>query len=295
MDSTPQPPESQKIKVQLLLTGGHHCTLHLQSDALLLQELFTSLANRSQNQAPGFTKFFQIPIDEGRSSFCFSSENLVGIVTKPPVFVQVGEVKPQATNILPSHYVQIDNFLTQEELNQLLAYTLQKEAAFVSTSTTTNTPHYPDHRQSLVLYYFPEFSEIIVSRLRTIIPEIVRKIGIPTFPITQIESQLTAHNDADYYKIHNDNGSLETATRELTYVYYFYREPKPFSGGELLLYDSKIENNHYVKAESFRKIEPRNNSLVVFLSRYLHEVLPVHCPSKAFADCRFTINGWVRR
>jgi Rps23 Pro-64 3,4-dihydroxylase Tpa1-like proline 4-hydroxylase len=27
----------------------------------------------------------------------------------------------------------------------------------------------------------------------------------------------------------------------------------------------------------------------------MHEVLRVSCPSKAFADSRFTINGWVRK
>ncbi|WP_333783600.1 hypothetical protein [Nostoc sp. 'Peltigera malacea cyanobiont' DB3992] len=27
----------------------------------------------------------------------------------------------------------------------------------------------------------------------------------------------------------------------------------------------------------------------------MHEVLPVNCPSQAFGDSRFTINGWVRR
>lgn len=95
--------------------------------------------------------------------------------------------------------------------------------------------------------------------------------------------------------MHNDNGSSETQNRELTYVYYFYREPKPFSGGELLLYDSKIENNYYVQADSFKTVEPRNNSIVFFPSRYLHEVKLVSCPSKAFADSRFTINGWIRR
>jgi Rps23 Pro-64 3,4-dihydroxylase Tpa1-like proline 4-hydroxylase len=63
----------------------------------------------------------------------------------------------------------------------------------------------------------------------------------------------------------------------------------------LLIYDSKIENNFYVNADSYQAVEPRNNSIVFFLSRYLHEVLPVSCPSKAFADSRFTINGWVRR
>jgi Rps23 Pro-64 3,4-dihydroxylase Tpa1-like proline 4-hydroxylase len=27
----------------------------------------------------------------------------------------------------------------------------------------------------------------------------------------------------------------------------------------------------------------------------MHEVLRVSCPSQAFADSRFTINGWVRK
>jgi Rps23 Pro-64 3,4-dihydroxylase Tpa1-like proline 4-hydroxylase len=66
-------------------------------------------------------------------------------------------------------------------------------------------------------------------------------------------------------------------------------------GGELVLYDARIENNHYVKAQSFKTIEPRNNSIVFFQSFYLHEVLPVSCPSKTFSDSRFTVNGWVRK
>ncbi|MEP0760961.1 2OG-Fe(II) oxygenase [Trichocoleus sp. DQ-A2] len=147
----------------------------------------------------------------------------------------------------------------------------------------------------MVLYYFPEFSELVVNRIKAILPNVFRKLGIPSFKVSDIESQLTSHNDGNYFKIHNDNGSPETITRELTYVYYFYREPKPFSGGELLIYDSKVENNFYVQSDSFKTVEPKNNSIVFFLSRYLHEVLPVVCPSKAFADSRFTINGWVRR
>jgi Rps23 Pro-64 3,4-dihydroxylase Tpa1-like proline 4-hydroxylase len=295
MQSTLQQPDIKKIKVQILLAGGHQCTVYLQSDALLLQELFSAIATRSQNQASGSIKLFQIPVDGGRSSLCFPSENLVGIVTEPPVYLQVPEVKSEPANVLVSQYFQIDNFLTQEEKEQLLAYTLQRESAFVPTSTTTNTADYPDHRDSQVLYSFPEFSELIISRIRAILPDVHRKLGVTSFPISQIESQLTAHNDGNYYKVHNDNGSPETVTRELTYVYYFHREPKPFSGGELLIYDSKIENNRYVKAESFKTVEPRNNSIVFFPSRYIHEVLLVSCPSKAFADSRFTVNGWVRR
>lgn len=294
MQFTPYQPVINTIKVHILLTGGHQCTVHLQSDSPLLHELFTSLANRSQNQAAGFTKLFQIPLDGGRSSLCFQSENLVGLVTEPPVFLQVPEVKSKPSSVWTAQYVQIDNFLSQEEKDQLLEYTWQRDSAFVSTGVTTNTLYYPDHRNSLVLYSFPEFSELISSRIRAIMPDVLRKLELPLFSISQIESQLTAHNDGNYYKIHNDNDSPETATRELTYVYYFYREPKPFSRGELLIYDTKFENNRYVIAESFKTVEPRNNSIVFFTSRYLHEVLPVSCPSKVFADSRFTINGWVR-
>ena len=53
--------------------------------------------------------------------------------------------------------------------------------------------------------------------------------------------QLTAHNDGCYYKIHNDAGSEKTANREISYVYYFYQEPKAFSGGELKIYDTELK------------------------------------------------------
>jgi SM-20-related protein len=295
MQFTPSQTDIKVIKVQILLTGGHQCTVYLQSNEPLLHELLTALAIRSQTQATGVSKLFQISLDGGRSSLYFPSENLVGIVTEPPVLLPTLQMQSQPAKVLVAQYVQIDQFLSQEEQKQLLAYTGQRESDFVSTGTTTNTDYYPEHRNSWVLYFFPEFSELIVRRIRAIIPDVLRKLEIPLFPISTIESQLTAHNDGNYYRIHNDNGSLETATRELTFVYYFYREPKPFFGGELVLYDARIENNRYVKAESFKTVEPRNNSIVFFQSFYLHEVLPVSCPSKTFSDSRFTVNGWVRK
>ncbi|BAY33163.1 prolyl 4-hydroxylase alpha subunit [Nostoc carneum NIES-2107] len=198
----------------------------------------------------------------------------------------------QIQPVLPSSYIQIEDFLTAEEHQLLLNYVLDRESLFVATTTSTNEMNY---RHSKVLYSFPEVSELITTRIKSLIPDVVNRLGLPSFPITYIESQLTAHNDGNYFKIHNDNGSPETSLRELTYVYYFHQEPKQFSGGELLIYDSKIINNFYVNSESFTTIEPRNNSVVFFLSRYLHEVLTVNCPSQFFADSRFTINGWVNR
>lgn len=291
MEFTSQQFNSPDVKVKLLLTGGHQYTLYLKPDAPLLHSLMNAIASRSGQAF--FSCLFQIPIKEGRAALCFPSEDLVGLVTEPPVFVRQSAAKqPDVSDILVSEYVQIDNFLTVEEKNQLLNYVLQHETEFVSTSTSTGDA---DYRRSMILYSFPEFSTLITKRIQAIMPDVFRKLKLTPFSVSEIETQLTSHNDGNYYKIHNDNGSPETASREFTYVYYFYGEPKPFSGGELLIYDSKIENNFYVNVDSSHIVEPRNNSIVFFLSRYLHEVLPVSCPSKSFADSRFTINGWVRR
>ena len=310
MTYTEQQIQPQDVKVKILLTGGHQCTIVLKSDTPLLYSLVKALVDRTQPTV-GFSTLFQIPIDDGRSSLSFPGEHLVGLVTEPPILLQ--QLQPQHPAIpleipleipaqipapapvnddLISRYTQIDNFLTSAEKNKLIKYVLAKESEFVTTSTSTNAE---DYRRSMVLHSFPEFSALIVNRIKAILPDVLRKLNIPAFSLGDIEAQLTMHNDNNFYKLHNDSGSPDTATRFFTYVYYFNREPKAFWGGELQIYDSKVENNFYVADETFRTVEPRNNSIVFFLSRYMHEVLPVSCPSKAFADSRFTINGWVRQ
>jgi SM-20-related protein len=295
----------EEITVTILLEGGHQYSLPIPSNAPLLQQLFALVVEPPANRTQ---KLFQIPIDQGRSVLCFAGSQLIGLVTTPPIVLQQQPdsgspsdpvVQPVKSNtqsfdptVLPSDYVQLDHFLTFAEQQRLLDFVNRQEAAFVSTNTSTGDLEY---RKSVVLHSFPEFADLICQRIQMVLPDIFAQLGMTAFPIAQIESQLTGHNDGNYYKVHNDNGSPDTATREFTYVYYFYREPKAFSGGELLIYDSKIENNFYVQAESYRAIEPRNNSIVFFPSRYMHEVLPICCPSRLFRDSRFTINGWIRR
>jgi SM-20-related protein len=298
MESATHQPQSQTIKVQLLLAGGHHHTVYLRSDEPLMYDLVNAIAHQVQGSGVGIAKLFQIPVEQGHASLCFPSHNLIGLITDPPLILQQEtnhdhppSVPTALSDVLPSHFLQLDNFLSHSEQQNLLNYVFQKQSAFISSSTSTQDL---DYRRSLVLHSFTKFSELMTSRVRKAMPEVCKALNLK-FAIGNIEAQLTAHNDGNYYKIHNDSGSPDTATRELTFVYYFYREPKPFSGGELVIYDSKIENNYYVKADSFQKVEPRNNSIVFFPSYYMHEVLPIHCPSQAFADSRFTINGWIRR
>jgi Rps23 Pro-64 3,4-dihydroxylase Tpa1-like proline 4-hydroxylase len=190
--------------------------------------------------------------------------------------------------------VQIDNFIEPEIHDRLLKFVRDSQAQFTPSEIGIDNTALTIHRRSLVLESFPEFEKIFNQKIAAILPDIFSKLGLPDFPIERLETQLTAHNDGDYYRVHNDSGTTESSDRILTYVYYFGREPKAFSGGELRIYETDLNTQiHY--ADSFQTIEPRNNSIVFFPSAYMHEVLKIHCPSQAFADSRFTMNGWVWR
>jgi len=217
------------------------------------------------------------------------------ILSPPKISPSIPSVTPQATRqegeITAAEYAWVENFLTAAQAQRLMQYVQAQEQNFVSTTNSANDANY---RRSMVLYAFPEFAELMTKRINEITPFILTYLRLDSFIPSKIEIQLTLHNDGNYYKIHNDNGSPDCANRVLTFVYYFYCEPKKFSGGELVLYDSKVQNNVFVAADTFKTVTPQNNSIVFFPSYYMHEVLPVSCPSQAFLDSRFTLNGWIR-
>lgn len=201
----------------------------------------------------------------------------------------------QATgaSILSPQVVQIDNFLSPEIHQYALETALANANQFVASQTTTNAD---DYRRSSILYatLYPDLYDLLRQRLLDWLPQVVDELGLDHFSPGQVEMQLTAHNDGCFYKIHNDSGSPETETRVLTYVYYFYQEPKRFSGGELRLYETDLNGSMVTPSDCFNTIEPVNNRIVFFDSRCKHEVLPVACPSRSFPDSRFTLNGWLR-
>lgn len=287
------------IQVTVLLLGGHQYTVTLPSNSPLLLNLLNALIHNPSKNCQPPRQLFQIPIHQQQQALCFSSDSLVGLITEPPIFVKNPVTEPPVTpssDLLKLKYWCIDNFLTPAENQKLLNYALTQEQHFSATGPLTNTPDYPEHRESLVIYFSPDFADIILNRLKTVFPIALEQLGIPPFSITHIDAQLTAHNDNHYFRVHNDNGAERDATRMLTYVYYFYQEPKAFSGGELVLYDTQWQGGYsYSKLETFQTIEPVNNRIIFFYSGLMHEVLPVHCPSKKFADSRFTVNGWIRR
>jgi len=226
-----------------------------------------------------------------------SLENLERLLTREPVLSSMGATPADLSNPQASaldRYVLVENFLSPQEHRQVLDIALKNIDRYVSSSTTNNASEY---RQSAILYatHFNDFYFLVKDRILKIFPEVLRQLHRSPFAVTELEMQLTAHNDGCYYKVHNDSGSPETATRELTYVYYFHQDPKAYRGGALRIYKTDPVTGQIVDLDRFTDLEPRNNSIIFFDSRVQHEVRPVCCPSRQFEQSRFTLNGWLRR
>lgn len=299
------------IKVTFLLNGGHQQIVKFDDgDRQLAQLVGTYL---SADAAAKRQALVELAIDGDGKGLAFSLDQVVGLMTEPlrplaqlaaaslPAVQTVvaapaadaAATKPRAVPTFESRFLQIDGFLQPDVHRRLTEYAIGHEKDFVSTKADSNDAN---HRASSVLYHLPGFEALFRDKLRAQLPRLVEYFGLAPFEPSQIEAQLTAHNDGHYCGVHNDNGRVQTSTRQLTYVYYFNREPKAYGGGELRLYDSHIDShNYYVQADSFHTIEPRNNSIVLFPSYCMYEVLPVHCTSRRFADSRFTVNGWLRK
>ncbi len=192
--------------------------------------------------------------------------------------------------------VVLDEFLAPQEFEELVNYALQHEAEFQSSSVVlpSGDPGAIDynHRRSQVLMDLGKHEQVILERIRGVLPRVLDRLGIEEFPVTRVEAQITASNDGDFFGAHSDDSQETIASRRITFVYFFHREPRPFEGGELRLHDSGA-SEPYVSVGSYQRVVPQPNQIVFFPCSLLHEITPVECPSRAFADSRFTLNGWL--
>jgi SM-20-related protein len=201
-------------------------------------------------------------------------------------------------SVLPARCVVLDEFLAPQELEQLTRFTLEHESDFsassvVSPNAESGVVNY-DHRRSRVLMDLAQYEDLMLDRIRSVLPRVLDQLGMEEFAITGVEAQVTASNDGDFFRFHSDNGSERVRSRQLTFVYFFHREPRQFEGGELRIHDSHLRDGAYVSDDTYQAIVPQQNQIVFFPCELLHEITPVTCASQRFADSRFTLNGWLR-
>jgi SM-20-related protein len=302
--------QPRNITLKVGLVGGTEHEVILREDAPELVTLFSALANPDSGN-----RLIQLPLDGGRGACSFPSSRLTSIVSSPPVVLNLesptnlpgtpgmGAAAAQAgptTHLRRPRFVVVDDFLSKQEHDELLAYALLSEPHFQKGTVTT---YEPGARENLVILNFGEtvHSRFIENRLLTWFPLLAKTLGMRVFPLAEIESHLTAATDGYYFKLHSDEAPA--IPRTLTCIYYLHREPRGFAGGDLRLYDCIEESGkdggedggERRPSDTFTAVSPVANRLVVFPSEEFHEAMPVRCPSRQFADSRFAVATWLHR
>jgi len=315
MKLTVQQPSAREIKIKLLLAGGQSAALVVPPEHPVLAQLLAAVAGADGGSHAPHPSVFQIPMEGGRASLAFAAHQLVGVITDPAVLIHgdapsdadvavrvpssavaaaaaaTGAAQDQGP-LVRHPVVQIDSFLTGSELAWLMQLVFAAESAFVPARVSDNKE---DYRHSFMMSAPDALKQLFVSKINAVMPEVMPQLRLGRFAVGAIDCQVTASVDGSYFKVHTDAGVNETYKRQFTYVYYFNREPKGFTGGELRVYDDTIRNGKLVATEAYQVIEPRHNSIVFFQAAVMHEVMPVRVPSKQFRDSRFTVNGWIER
>lgn len=196
------------------------------------------------------------------------------------------------------NYLHLDGFLDGDEHAALIAFAKSQrdelEPSTVNEAETDAIKLDAEFRKSHLLFELEPIWPFFEPRLMALLPHARVEIGLPRFELDYIERQLTAHGDGDFFGLHSDNGGAESDTRLMTFVYYFYEEPKRFEGGELRIYDAvEHDDGTLHPADTFHVVEPANNSIVLFESGAFHEVRTVRTDA-GFDGSRFSVNGWFR-
>jgi len=208
---------------------------------------------------------------------------------------------------MPPHGV-IDQFLADDDRKALLSWAIEQEAQFKPAKVFYGEGGRKNHvnrksRIALKHRGVGTFEPLIRQQLFANLDRIMTLVGYKGPEPRSIEFELNAYGDGAHFAPHIDipvgpnrreTGEREGEDRFISAVYYFFNEPRAFSGGALRLYRFGAGPARCCASDSVA-FEPVQNCLVVFPSWAKHAVERVVCPSGAFKDYRFALNCWLCR
>lgn len=206
-------------------------------------------------------------------------------------------------------YLVLEDFLPEQNRAALVEWAIASEALFKPAEIFTGSggrKHRldPTFRKALRHQGIGPFEALFRDHLLAKSQEIASATGYRGPPLTSLEFELNAYGDGAHFRPHIDIpvgpnrravGAGEGEDRVISAVYYFYREPKAFSGGALRLYRFGADAHAPGSEADSIAFEPRQNGLVCFPSWAMHKVETVYCTSDKFEDYRFGLNCWFCR
>ena len=129
-----------------------------------------------------------------------------------------------------------------------------------------------------------EFADILLTS----------EFPLSEFKLTNVhETQVSRYGENQHYTYHKDRS--DKLGRLISIVYYFFKEPKTWTGGELCITNSLAYNGKLIEENpNVKTIIPENNMAVIFGNQTLHCVLDTHAPEQ-FDQGRFSANIWLGR
>ena len=200
---------------------------------------------------------------------------------------------PAVGGTVPAPFVVVDGVLSEAERALVWDTVDAHEAAFVDSKLEAGAfnAEYRSSR-SIKKRDLGALVPVVQAHVLDVLARSWAALGVAPFEPGRIEMQLTAHLDGGFYKAHRDRGDVPPyASRAVTYLYYFAREPRRFEGGDLLLLDTDLEADTFGAA--YTRVRHVDDRLVLFPSPFYHQVTSVTSETGDLHDARFAINGWV--
>jgi len=203
---------------------------------------------------------------------------------------------PEPRGVWPAPFVWMASFLSTEECDRLFALALTGRFAVAKVVGGLRGRGYvnPDVRVSLEADERTrrEFLAWFLPKIERTIPKVMARLH-PKHPgrYRGVSARMRVYPTGGFFRFHKDNSNESSGDRLLSFVCFFHREPRDFSGGDLLLYDTNIKGSRPVVA--FSRLEPRRGGVVFFRSETWHQVTPITCDADDSGAGRFVVNGHV--
>lgn len=165
----------------------------------------------------------------------------------------------------------------KEDFKQSRIYSSSKR---IEVATVRNSLSLSREQRKYILPYISTLSAEVSKRLVTI----CSVLELPPFAAGKNDVSCLAYGDGSFFLRHSDFTSATLYPRRLTWIYYFFKEPQVFTGGQLVFFKSDKE---------VTRVTPRSGMLVAFRADTLHETTAVALNSENFEDYRFAITCFV--
>ena len=269
------------VQVKLCLQGGHVWEFCCDEDDPIVFGLLSALpgAGSAANLPPD--GLIQIETRTGERLFLTSSSlvsvDIVRITDEMQLLAAKRLAAPSSESSCqstPAPFVLVPNALPAEVHKVLVGHVLAQEA---------------EAKQQPVdgifqLNLFP-LVQAMEEGFRVHVDKGRSKLNIPETSAVRFElfaigdgKSMTWNNEAD------EIGSL---------IYQFHKRPKAFTGGGIRLFDSRTDSDAH-ESSTFRDLEIKDNSVLIMPEKVVSAGLPVHCPTRAFADGLFVLRGSIR-